>query len=76
LRIPFKKTIIFILFVLLLLSAADWITAKVDEQREMLWEKVVTSVHDWVDDRVQEVRDAVASQVGDLPDTPWHDDPA
>ncbi|ONH59561.1 serine/threonine protein kinase [Frankia sp. CcI49] len=52
LRIPFKRTIIFVLMVLLLLSAADQIATMVDNKRQQIWDRTVTSVHDWVDDQI------------------------
>ncbi|MCM3925761.1 serine/threonine protein kinase, partial [Frankia sp. AiPs1] len=52
LRIPFKRTILFVLVVLLLLSAADQIASMVDEQRSRLWDKAATSVRSGVGDQV------------------------
>ncbi|MCL9797222.1 serine/threonine protein kinase, partial [Frankia sp. AgKG'84/4] len=52
LRIPFKKTIIFVVLVLLLLSAADQIASMVDEQRSRLWDKATTSVRNDVNDQL------------------------
>ncbi|EFC85575.1 serine/threonine protein kinase [Parafrankia sp. EUN1f] len=52
LRIPFKRTIIFVLMVLLLLSAADQIATMVDDKRQQIWDKIVTSVRDTVDDEI------------------------
>ncbi|MCM3885016.1 serine/threonine protein kinase [Frankia sp. R82] len=52
LRIPFKRTIIFVLLVLLLLSAADQIASMVDAQRTRLWDKATTSVQNGFNDDV------------------------
>lgn len=68
LRIPFKRTILFVLVVLLLLSAADQIALMVDEQRQRLWNKVVTSVkddtHDQLDSLWNRVRDTFGGSSG------------
>lgn len=52
LRIPFKRTILFILFVLLLLSAIDQIASMLDEQRTRFWDKATTSISDSVNDHL------------------------
>ncbi|MCK9899461.1 serine/threonine protein kinase [Parafrankia colletiae] len=69
LRIPFKRTIIFVLLVLFLLSAADQIATMVDEQRQQIWNRIVTSVQDSVDNQVDRLRggaDDLREQVPDL----------
>jgi hypothetical protein len=64
LRIPFKKTIIFVLLVLFLLSAADRIATMADKQRQRVWDKIVTSVHD----EVKHQLDQLGGKANDLRD--------
>jgi predicted Ser/Thr protein kinase len=61
LRIPFKRTIIFVLMVFLLLSAADRIASAVDHQRQALWDRAVTAV----EDQISQWRGQATSQIGD-----------
>ncbi len=68
LRIPFKKTIIFAVLVLLLLSAADQIASMVDEQRTRLWDKATTSVrndfNDHLDSWWNQTKDTITGSSG------------
>ncbi|WP_462185646.1 hypothetical protein [Frankia sp. CcWB2] len=62
--IPFKRTIPFVLVVLLLLYAADQIALMVDEQRQRLWDKVVTSVKDDTRDQLDSLWNRVRDTFG------------
>ncbi|WP_241834833.1 serine/threonine-protein kinase [Pseudofrankia asymbiotica] len=67
LRIPFKKTILFVLIVLLLLSAADRIASAIDKQRQAVWDRVVNRVEQQFDEWRGNATKDLPGQVGDLP---------
>ncbi|MBL7515235.1 serine/threonine protein kinase, partial [Frankia sp. CN4] len=67
-RIPFKKTILFVLMVLLLLSAADQIASAVNEKREALWNRLVDRVEQQIDEWRGQAGDAVNDVPGQLTD--------
>nr|WP_241832239.1 serine/threonine-protein kinase [Pseudofrankia sp. EUN1h] len=70
LRIPFKKTIIFVIIVLLLLSAADQIASAIDKQRQALWDRAVHRVEQQIDEwrgKATNIGDQLPGQMNQLP---------
>jgi len=59
LRIPFKKTILFVLIVLVLLSAADQIASAIDKKRQALWDRAVNRVEQQIDEWRGQAKDGV-----------------
>ena len=67
LRIPFKRTIIFVVIVLLLLSAADQIASALDRKRQAVWNQVTDRVERQIDDWRGKATADLPGQLNQLP---------
>jgi hypothetical protein len=63
-RIPFKKTILFIVLVLVLLSAADQIASAVNRQRQALWSRAVHGVEHQIEQWQGKAGGRLTNQLG------------